>query len=171
MPIYDQPKYDRSQTQIWPEPTQSIPPLNFGFYRLAKCLLQSTECFLQSTSFKNGHLQSTAKKYSPPSYKWIFKLFSLHQDICIFNNDHFVKLNWLNMDKRVLQLQMNHVHNITNGTCPSYMTQHFCLKHTVIEPTIASILSIFQKPVEWQSLLSISQQSDIGIGYLNVYNL
>lgn len=39
----------------------------------------------------------------------------------------FSSIGWLNVENRVKQLRLNHVHKIYNKKCPSYMYENFCL--------------------------------------------
>ena len=38
---------------------------------------------------------------------------------------HFNTLNWLPVEKRVIQLKLNHVHKIYHGNSPSYLVNYF----------------------------------------------
>jgi hypothetical protein len=38
---------------------------------------------------------------------------------------HFKELNWLPVEKRVTQIKLGHVHQIVNGTAPSYLLDYF----------------------------------------------
>lgn len=43
----------------------------------------------------------------------------------------FSSIGWLNVENRVKQLRLNHVHKIFNKKCPSYMYDNFDLKSDV----------------------------------------
>ena len=43
---------------------------------------------------------------------------------------HFKIVNWLPVEKRVTQLKLGHVHNIIQGTAPSYLSNYFTLVNT-----------------------------------------
>ena len=82
---------------------------------------------------------------------------------------HFKLLNWLPVDKRVNQLKLCHVHNVTHGTAPKYMSNYFIpvnsshsirtrsSQESLIVPSYRSLLgkSYFKYTgaVEWNSLL------------------